>query len=315
MSHTNHTDVVELNAIPVFHTGNYPQGTFDVDYLHQLADSYDPAVHEAPNYLDHEDKTGNRPAGNLAFGWIKRLYVKGDTLLADLVDVPRRFADLILAGRIKKRSVEIYSDLDGKGPYLRALAWPMIPQIKDLADVHPTQIFNDQDSSASADKRFIVIPFHEKENSMTATEKQQPFVTADQLKKMLEDLQTQILTECRKLQAQAEVRTFCEQMVLAGKLEPANREVEEQALIRLKLEELSKNFSESDTVLSRQKMDQIRRREPVIQTGSATTEPVEKVSETERKVARYFSENETFFTRMGVTLNDLLEAEKAQPKV
>jgi len=30
-------------------------------------------------------------------------------------------------------------------------------------------------------------------------------------------------------------------------------------------------------------------------------------------VSAYFRENEPFFTRMGVSLQDLLEAEKAQP--
>jgi len=308
------TDVVELRSIPIFRAGAYPQGTYDEAFLQTLADAYDPGFHEAPCYLDHEDDAGRRPAGNLAFGWVRNLYVKGATLFADLVNVPRQFADLVLAGRIKKRSVELYTNLEGKGPYLRALAWPMIPQVKALAAVHPTQVFHDRDGkNGTVAPSFVTIPFQEKESSMTAIANEPTFVTTEQLQVMLRDLKSELLAEGRKLQAESEIRSFCEQMVLAGKLAPSDRAVEEQSLIRLSLDDMTRQFSEGQVPLSHQRMDQIRKREPIIQTRPAAAPAAGELSDRQQKVSAYFRENEPFFTRMGVSLQDLLEAEKAQP--
>lgn len=305
MNDSDPTDVVELRDLAIFEAGDYPQGRFDEAFLRGLAERYDPAFHEAPNYLDHEDDAGRRPAGGLAFGWVRRLYVKGRTLFADLAGVPRRFADLVLAGRIKKRSVEIYPDLAGRGPYLRALAWPMIPEVKGLADVHPTQIFADQSPP------FVCISFQEKESPMPTNEQESQFVTLDRLNAMLDALKAELTAAVRHSHAQAEVRTFCEQMVLAGKMTPAERATEEPLLLAQVQRELTQEFAENETPLSRQRMEYFRTRPPVVAV-SGPAAPAADDNSPDRKTVRYFHEHEAFFTRLGVTLEDLLAAEKAQ---
>jgi hypothetical protein len=288
-------ETVEIRDLPIFEAGSYPQGDFDAATLQSLADAYDPSFHEAPVYLDHEDDAGQRPAGPLAFGWIKRLYVKGQTLFADLAQVPKQFADLILAGRIKKRSVELYPDLEGKGPYLRALAWPMIPQIKGLADLHPNQIFSDKTN------KFVSISFNEKEPEMPEPD----FITRDELKLTLETLKTDLLAELKSLQAVSDVKTFCEQMVLAGKMTPAERATEEPLLLSQLQREHSTNFSES---LTAQRMDYYRTRNSVIPLNSSANSTGEKPEH--QKLVHYFNENKAFFEKMNVTLGDLIAADQ-----
>ncbi|MFA5864474.1 MAG: hypothetical protein WC975_07275 [Phycisphaerae bacterium] len=305
MSNTlnNLTDVVELTAVPIFTAGEYPQGNFDTNFLQALADVYDPSFHEAPNYLAHEDETGRRPAGNLAFGWIKKLYLKGQTLFADLSSVPKLFAELILSGRIKKRSIELYTDLAGKGPYLRAIAWPMIPQVKALADVHPTQIFDDQNEN------ILSIPFQEKESFMSQNE--QTFVTKDELDLTLKQLRSDLLAEQQKIQSICDVKNFCEQMVLAGKMSPAERITEEPLLTAQVARESTMTFAENQSPLSEQRMNFYRERSPIINPNQpATTDPKREIRNP--KLVNCFNEHQDFFARLGVSLDDLLHADKIQ---
>ena len=299
----NLTDTVELLALPIFQAGSYPQGDFDVDALQALADAYDPSFHEAPNYLAHEDNAGQRPAGHLAFGWVKRLYLKGQTLFADLTQVPKIFADLVRAGRIKKRSVELYTNLQGKGLYLRALAWPMIPQLKGLADLHPSQIFNETDDAFLTLTSESVTSFQEKETQMTDPN----FITQDQLKIFLDEFKTDLLKHLNTLQAVTQAKNFCEQMVLAGKMTPAERSTEEPLLIAQLQREQSLSFAENETPLSSRRMDYYRNRTSLLPPNSPPT-PSDPPSH--QKLIQYFHENQAFFNRMNVTLDDLIAADR-----
>ncbi len=346
----NLTDVVKLNGIPIFQVGEYPQGKFDIEFLQQLADSYDPEFHEAPVYLNHEDENGRRPAGGLAFGWIKHLYVKGRTLFADIVDVPRSFAELILSGRIKKRSVEIYRDLQGKGPYLRALAWPMIPQVKGLADVHPSHIFTEQRtdrkkcgtaSSLATDSAYFVCidglclgdNFGESEQENEMVQEEKKFITNEEFEIGLKEAKREIIDELRNMLAELEIKSFCEQMVLAGKMSPAERQTEQPILISQRQRELLSNFSESNSQIDienvtnnsetgeqmslvAQRMEYYRNRKPIVridEIGKAELSESSAVTGDnvrDQKIVRYFHENKDFFTRLNVSVDDLIEAER-----
>jgi hypothetical protein len=45
-----------------------------------------------------------------AYGWVERVYREGGTLLVDFKDVAPEFADMVKAGRFKKRSISLYPD-------------------------------------------------------------------------------------------------------------------------------------------------------------------------------------------------------------
>ena len=76
---------------------------FTVNDLKQIADSYQPDVHEAPIRIGHEDND-KVPA----WGWVKDVKVKGDELFAE-VDFSPLAADYIKNGLYKKVSASFYS--------------------------------------------------------------------------------------------------------------------------------------------------------------------------------------------------------------
>jgi Arc/MetJ-type ribon-helix-helix transcriptional regulator len=75
---------------------------WSVDDLVRMAEAYDPASHQAPIVVGHPKD--NDPA----FGWVKALKVDGNTLLAMPDQVAPEFAELVKAGRYKKRSISLY---------------------------------------------------------------------------------------------------------------------------------------------------------------------------------------------------------------
>lgn len=66
--------------------------------------TYSPAAHEAPVVIGHPKD--NAPA----YGWVERAYREGGSLLVDFKDVAPEFADLVKAGRFRKRSISLYPD-------------------------------------------------------------------------------------------------------------------------------------------------------------------------------------------------------------
>lgn len=378
-------DTVELRSVPIFRAGSYPQGKFDIDYLYRIADNYDPAFHEAPMYIAHNSSYSRNGRADLSLGWVKRLFVKGNTLFADIRDVPKAFAELILAGRIKKRSVEIYPDLEGKGPYLRAIAWPLIPQVKGLADLHPTQLFGEderdyltifqrsslrsrlrgrgqfrsfdetnlRDNCLPREKRAVFAEGKDRsdedmnmdtsvdvnmdtsvdmnigmkdkkgsrkrsrsnsrgERKALSEKASNSLLSKDELTRILSDHREGILSELRNMLVELEISNFCDQMVLSGKMSPAERELEEPLLCEQRKRELSMNFSESRSEsLSSKRMDYWRSRSPIVDLKGGLLEGrSDSVLSSDRRLAIFFGEHRDFFERFGISLDDLLLAER-----
>lgn len=88
---------------------------FSAADLARIAESYDPLYHSAPVNIDHAEH-------GPALGVVGDLVFDGEHLLADLTNVPSPVAADLDAGRYPFRSAEIYRDLEGRGPYLRAVA-------------------------------------------------------------------------------------------------------------------------------------------------------------------------------------------------
>lgn len=325
-------DTVTITGVPIFSAGDYPQGQFDQQFLEELARNYDPQFHEAPNYLAHEQADGSRPAGNLALGWIKHVWVTGKTLFAEMVNVPRIFAELILAGRVKKRSVEIYRNLSGRGAYLRAVAWPMIPQVKGLADIQQSQIFDDNEPQfvsltdvepgqncpdISDIKPYIHVAQKEaidmdaqQQEEQQAAESQN--VTRGEIKLMLHQLKGELIKHQEQLSQASEIKVFCEQMVLAGKMTPAERDTEQPLLIAQCQREHTSSFAEGgdEKPLSRQRMDYYRCRPAFL--GKLSTVGESPQARVNLPAARMFAEHRGFFEKMGLTADDLIFADKME---
>ena len=119
----------ELVIMDVFKAGEYPQGKYTLEDLYKIAESYDPAYHEAPVVVGHP--SDNEPA----FGWVKKLFVDGDTLYAE-AELHPALVEMIKQGLYKKKSISLYEFPDGR-KYLRhiGLLGAAPPAVKGLQDV------------------------------------------------------------------------------------------------------------------------------------------------------------------------------------
>jgi len=109
--------------------------------LRELAESYDPAVQDAPSVVGHPKMD------DPAYGWMRSLRVEGEpaapVLLCDLDQVDPAFADLVRAGRYTRRSLSFYPREAAGNPrpgklYPKHLGWlgaraPAVSGLKPVA--------------------------------------------------------------------------------------------------------------------------------------------------------------------------------------
>lgn len=122
----------ETPWMEIFRAGDYGEkGNYSEADIQQLADSYDPAKHEAPVVLGHPKPASGAPA----YAWVSKLKNVAGTLMAKLHQVEPAFRESFLAGRYKKRSIALYRSADGKYG-LRHLGFlgADVPEVKGLAD-------------------------------------------------------------------------------------------------------------------------------------------------------------------------------------
>ena len=119
-----------MKYFEVFKAGNYPQGKFTKEEVQELAKNYDPSFCEAPITLDHEQK-------GPAYGWVDKLKEEDGLLKASFKNLSPELKDYVSKGKYKKISVEIYRELEGKKPYLKAVSFlgASIPQVKGMESV------------------------------------------------------------------------------------------------------------------------------------------------------------------------------------
>ena len=128
-------------ALPIFRTGTHTSVdgrpfTATAAILAELAESYDPALSEAPLVVGH-------PALDApAYGWTKALKSDGDVLYAEPAQVEPAFAEAVNAGRYKKVSASFYLPDSAGNPkpgkhYLRHIGFlgAAAPAVKGLQPV------------------------------------------------------------------------------------------------------------------------------------------------------------------------------------
>lgn len=125
------------NWFEIFKAGKHSSSNgvtreYTVEDCQKIVDNYNSNVtnHEAPIVIGHPKD--NDPA----FGWIEKLKLVGDTILAKPKQVVKEFADAVQKGLYKKRSISLYPDFT-----LRHVGFlgAVPPAVKGLADLK----FND----------------------------------------------------------------------------------------------------------------------------------------------------------------------------
>ena len=140
------------DQIEIFRAGRHidDAGTahdFSAADVAAMAAGYDPGLREAPLTVGH-------PASNLpAYGWVKRLAAAAGVLTMNPHQVEPAFAEMVQAGRFKKRSASFYPPASPNNPtpgkwYLRHVAFlgAQPPAVAGLKDIQ----FAEDDAEAGA---------------------------------------------------------------------------------------------------------------------------------------------------------------------
>lgn len=161
-----------------------------------MATSYDPALREAPLVIGH-------PKDNLpAYGWVKAVtHTAEGSLSISTHQVEPQFAEMVTAGRFKKRSASFYPPGAPNNPtpgkwYLRHVAFlgAQQPAIAGLKSIQ----FSEDDATGA-------INFSE---PVATTD---PVITTQEPEDMPADLQTQLNEANAKLAAEQQARAKAEQ--------------------------------------------------------------------------------------------------------
>ena len=235
--------------LEVFRAGDYgDKGSYSQDDLDAIAGDYDPELHEAPVTLDHA-RSGP------AYGWVKKLFRRGDRLVAKIRNLSEEFAGWLEKGAFKKPSVELYRKFESTGrPYLRALSFlgAAPPEVKGLADPefadHGEYVQLDlielakQKEGESSSK-----PSDRETGEQEFQEQGHAFPSVDELRRERERLSEELST-LRRQKRRAEMEAFCEKLRNEGRILPAWEEQGLTEFLMLLEDRESAYFSEGEEI-------------------------------------------------------------------
>lgn len=226
------------NWFEIFKAGNHTPANgitkeFTVEDCQKIVDNYNSNIdkHEAPIVIGHPKD--NDPA----FGWIEKLKLVGDTILAKPKQVVKEFADAVKQGLYKKRSISLYPDLTLRHvgflgavpPAVKGLAdlkfndseSPIVFEFnEDTPDSEKARLFNQiielQEKVISANETLLKLNDYEKDNQKLKSDLQFAEISKIQAEENLNQLSLKI----RKL----EFQQYLNEKLAYGSLTPAQME-------------------------------------------------------------------------------------------
>src|SRR4030095_15745784 len=128
------TDLHKISGVEVFKVGKWNgEEYFEAD-LDAMCDAFNHVGYRPPLKLGHSTDIGGK-----AFGWVERIYRRGQILLAGLCDVPREILQAIKDRSFDTVSAEICWNLDRGGKIFKralkaiALLGAEVPAVAGLA--------------------------------------------------------------------------------------------------------------------------------------------------------------------------------------
>jgi hypothetical protein len=118
-------ETVTIKDVEIFQVGTHNKDPYTLTDLEGMVRSASEVGFTPPVKIGHmrDDDTAAllKAEGMPAFGWIKNIRMKGEKLVGDLCEVPRRIAELIRNGAYKRLSAEIYWNFTQNGR-----TWPRV---------------------------------------------------------------------------------------------------------------------------------------------------------------------------------------------
>jgi hypothetical protein len=237
----------------VFSVGTWNGDKYTTEDLDIMVDSF-AKLGEAikpPVKLGHneEQMKGIMKDGLPALGWVKSLKRVGDKLIASLTQVPEIVYNAIKAGRYKRVSSEIYWNLKHGGQvFKRVLAGvallgadiPAVTNLKDLEAYLSQSIndgsfercaayafgFDDTGKITGKENQFMEAQLKEYKDKLAleTAAREKAEADAKTYKEKL-DADVKARVEKDKTEKRDAFKTFCEDMVKAGKMTPAGRDI------------------------------------------------------------------------------------------
>jgi len=226
------------NWFEIFKAGKHTSANgvakdYTIEDCQKIVDNYNTNIdkHEAPIVIGHPKD--NDPA----FGWIEKLKLVGDTILAKPKQVVKEFADAVQQGLYKKRSISLYPDLTLRHVGFLGAVPPAVKGLADLkfkdGEIPDTFEFNEdipnsdkaklfnqiielQEKVISANETLLKLNDYEKDNSKLKNDLQYAETSRIQAEENLKALSLKM----RKL----EFQQFLNEKLAYGTLTPAQSE-------------------------------------------------------------------------------------------
>lgn len=219
-------------TIEIFRTGRFTsvEGTevsFSLPDLQGIVDGYDPSTDPAPLVVGHPKLDAP------AYGWVDRLVIENETLVAVPKDVEPAFGEMVNAGRFRRVSAQFYDPAAPGNPkpgsfYLKHVGFlgAAAPAVKGLKTV----AFGEADAASCATFE-IDLSTKPQENLMATEELKRKEISFAERETALEKRERE-LGERETANAAAAQQTrhranvsFAEVQVGAGKLSPAGKDL------------------------------------------------------------------------------------------
>lgn len=134
-----------LKGVEIFSVGKWNEDSFTQTDLQNMVNAFDETKQGVRPYikLGHNKKQELAQKDGLpSLGWIDKMYINGEKLIADLSDIPKKVYDLIKVGAYKKVSCEMFFNVkikDKKFSHLItavSLLGADTPAVMNLNDIH-----------------------------------------------------------------------------------------------------------------------------------------------------------------------------------
>lgn len=230
----------EIKGVEIFSTGTWNGDKYTLEDLNQIVANFEETKATMKPYLKlgHGDQKFLQKEGLPSAGWIERLYVSGEKLIADFADIPQKIYELIQKKAYRKVSCEMFWNLRIKEKTYRrlltacALLGADVPAVMNLNDMLALYGLDEQ----ANDTEIKIYEYAKEGNMAEKTEKE--LALEKELNEAKEKLAA-IETESKTFQSDIETLKKENDLLTSYK---KDMEAEKEKLELEKLEAERKNF-------------------------------------------------------------------------
>ena len=227
-------ETFRLEGVEIFSVGKWNGDNFTHDDLNEMIKSFEATkAGIVPGIkLGHGKEQALLKASELpSAGWVEKLYMRGDKLVADLKEIPKAIYQLIQKGAYKKPSIELFPKITIKGQQYKnligavALLGAEMPGVMDLTDIMALYGTEDKPKSYETNIEFNFNDSKGKESTMPTKEELRAEIEAelkaeadaakakaleDQVKefKAKQDAKDEEIAELKKFKAEADAKAL-----------------------------------------------------------------------------------------------------------